>query len=533
MHGQRNLLAASALGAFAALIAPYMVAPSGHVPAPSLVTIHTASSGDTGFAVQMKALPVNEAAAVVIQAIEPAVEAVDAMPARAGLAAASSVAAPKSYHTVQPGESLFRIASRLGMSMASLAGANGLTDANMIYAGQRLVIPPTGGAYHVVRPGETLASIALQHNVRMADILDQPQNNITDPTRIFAGQTLFVATLGTSTRRLAEAAVTAAWPTLIFPPNGWTTDSASPTFRWHTDGYSQLWIAPVGSSVPIFEGVLPKGQDTYTLGTQLAQGATYRWRVRANPFPPGDSVYTWTPWSREFTFTTPGGRSWKDGALVSLVAPANGAISSSLTPTLTWSPPTGSTYFEMVIIPGNNPAQAVRFVQKIDTNSYSIPGPPYWYGMLPDTSYSWRVRVNNASVPLPEEHSSWGPWSETWSFRTPTPPSNLIGVVAPQQNARVSGATPTLTWANADNQVFFYEVQISKDSSFTADPQFAWAPLYWETVHGGMSSPPNSYTVASRYPLDRSQTYYWRVRPAIPGGGQAVLWSSVWQFSTP
>ena len=137
-----------------------------------------------------------------------------------------------------------------------------------------------------------------------------------------------------------------------------------------------------------------------------------------------------------------------------LMAPANGTIASTLTPTLTWSPPAGSTYFEMVIVPGNTPAQAVRFVQKIDTNSYSIPGPPYWYGMLPDTQYSWRVRVNNAAAPLPEEHPSWGPWSETWLFRTPTPPSNQIGAFSPGQNAPVSSATPTHTRGSADSHVF-------------------------------------------------------------------------------
>ncbi len=44
-------------------------------------------------------------------------------------------------HTVQRGETLFGIARLYGVSVWSLAQANGLYDLNRIYAGQRLVIP--------------------------------------------------------------------------------------------------------------------------------------------------------------------------------------------------------------------------------------------------------------------------------------------------------------------------------------------------------------------------------------------------------
>jgi LysM repeat protein len=46
-----------------------------------------------------------------------------------------------STYVVQPGDTMFRIALRFGISLARLAQANGITDPSRVYAGQVLVIP--------------------------------------------------------------------------------------------------------------------------------------------------------------------------------------------------------------------------------------------------------------------------------------------------------------------------------------------------------------------------------------------------------
>ncbi|MCU0511893.1 MAG: LysM peptidoglycan-binding domain-containing protein [Anaerolineae bacterium] len=46
-------------------------------------------------------------------------------------------------HTVQSGETLFKIAMQYGLTVNDLAAANGLVDLTLIYAGQQLVIPGT------------------------------------------------------------------------------------------------------------------------------------------------------------------------------------------------------------------------------------------------------------------------------------------------------------------------------------------------------------------------------------------------------
>ena len=45
------------------------------------------------------------------------------------------------YHTVRPGENLYRISLAYGVSMNAIAAANGIYNYNLIYAGQTLCIP--------------------------------------------------------------------------------------------------------------------------------------------------------------------------------------------------------------------------------------------------------------------------------------------------------------------------------------------------------------------------------------------------------
>ena len=44
-------------------------------------------------------------------------------------------------YVVQRGDTLSRIAARYGVSVGALAAANGIRNANLVYTGQRLLIP--------------------------------------------------------------------------------------------------------------------------------------------------------------------------------------------------------------------------------------------------------------------------------------------------------------------------------------------------------------------------------------------------------
>jgi LysM repeat protein len=99
-------------------------------------------------------------------------------------------------HIVQRGETLYSIARRYGVNVWTLARDNGITNPNRIYVGQRIYLPkaapsqqPTGNV-HVVQPGETLYSIARRYGVSVWAMARA--NGIANLNYIYAGQRLTI-----------------------------------------------------------------------------------------------------------------------------------------------------------------------------------------------------------------------------------------------------------------------------------------------------------------------------------------------------
>lgn len=108
-------------------------------------------------------------------------------------------------HYVAVGESLTGIAMQYGVTVEAIMQQNGLSNANMIYVGQPLIIPGSaydrpGGGYggpppgcaqlHTVRMGETLSSIAWKYNVSVQALA--ACNNLYNQDMVFIGQPLCI-----------------------------------------------------------------------------------------------------------------------------------------------------------------------------------------------------------------------------------------------------------------------------------------------------------------------------------------------------
>jgi LysM repeat protein len=129
----------------------------------------------------------------------------------AGLALAALLAlvqpgfAQAQIHIVQPGENLFRIALKYGVTVQALQSTNGLNN-YIIYVGQSLIIPgtsappatpvvppassgATSNVTHVVQPGETLFLIGLKYGLPWTRI--QAANGLPGET-VYAGQSLII-----------------------------------------------------------------------------------------------------------------------------------------------------------------------------------------------------------------------------------------------------------------------------------------------------------------------------------------------------
>jgi LysM repeat protein len=105
--------------------------------------------------------------------------------------------------TVEKGDSLSKIAKRYGTTVDALVRINGLCDANQIFVGQVVVLEDPESvadadaagdrietAIVTVQPGDSLSKIAKRHDTTVEELM--ALNDIDDPNLLFVGQELFV-----------------------------------------------------------------------------------------------------------------------------------------------------------------------------------------------------------------------------------------------------------------------------------------------------------------------------------------------------
>jgi LysM repeat protein len=142
----------------------------------------------------------------------------------------------RSNVVVQPGETLSEIAERNGVSLTRLMQANGISNPDLVVAGTRLVIPgrgssgPSGSSTVTVQPGDTLSGIADRHGVSVNRLMQM--NGISDPNLVVAGQRLVVRSAAASASSLPTAPYTIK--------SGETLSEIAQRFGTSTDRLMQL-----------------------------------------------------------------------------------------------------------------------------------------------------------------------------------------------------------------------------------------------------------------------------------------------------
>ena len=103
-------------------------------------------------------------------------------------------------YTVKRGDNLYNIARRFGTTINSIVNLNNITNPNLIYPGQSIIIRrdvrtndthATGSTFYRVGRGDNLTYIARRYNTTVAKIVQL--NNITNPNLIFPGQILRIS----------------------------------------------------------------------------------------------------------------------------------------------------------------------------------------------------------------------------------------------------------------------------------------------------------------------------------------------------
>lgn len=111
-------------------------------------------------------------------------------------------------YLVRQGDTLFKIAEKLGVSMAALAAENNISNWNQLSVGQKLIIPAineapstapgtTSSETYVVKGGDTLFKISQSLGVSMTALAEV--NNLKDWNMLHVGQILKVPNKSTQT----------------------------------------------------------------------------------------------------------------------------------------------------------------------------------------------------------------------------------------------------------------------------------------------------------------------------------------------
>ncbi len=122
-----------------------------------------------------------------------------AMPVSATSQARVEAAPFACTYIVRPGDNLFRLGLRFGVSPFAIALANGITNLNLIFVGMVLRVPctapppspsPTVCNIHIVQRGEWLTLIAARFGVSAQSVA--ALNRLSNPNLIFPGQRLLI-----------------------------------------------------------------------------------------------------------------------------------------------------------------------------------------------------------------------------------------------------------------------------------------------------------------------------------------------------
>jgi len=104
----------------------------------------------------------------------------------------TTLALADSAYTIQPGDTLSKIATKYGVTVSQLMSANpSIKNASLIYTGQKITIPSTKMVSYTVKSGDTMYAIAKRFEISYSELL-KANPGIKNPAMIYVGQKITI-----------------------------------------------------------------------------------------------------------------------------------------------------------------------------------------------------------------------------------------------------------------------------------------------------------------------------------------------------
>ena len=152
-----------------------------------------------------------------------------------------------SYYTVKSGDTLSGIATSYSTTVSKLTSLNNLSNPNLIYVGQRLLVQApttsstsstTSATTYTVKSGDTLSKIAANHNTTTSTLTSL--NNLSNPNLIYVGQVLKLTSGSTSSSTSTTSSTTTSSATTYTVKSGDTLSKIAANHNTTTSTLTSL-----------------------------------------------------------------------------------------------------------------------------------------------------------------------------------------------------------------------------------------------------------------------------------------------------
>jgi murein DD-endopeptidase MepM/ murein hydrolase activator NlpD len=157
------------------------------------------------------------------------------------------------YYTVADGDTLSGIATKFGVSIATILWENNLTVRDFIKPGQKLTILPSSGVSYKIKKGDTIAKVAVVYGVDPTEI--KSWNGISDDSSLQIGAQIFVPGGKVATpaappkpKTVAVAPKAAAKPSVVQSPGASGADMAWPAATHYISQPYGIWSRVSGGT---------------------------------------------------------------------------------------------------------------------------------------------------------------------------------------------------------------------------------------------------------------------------------------------